>query len=164
MSNKQYEIVTKNGYRAVGMKWDGPWSDSQQLKNVIQTMSERVEELNHAVNPTMQLGLSYHYRPDGFTHYSMYEVTEEQSIPKDMIELHIPELTYFVTRHEKGENIGESYNKISRWLVESEYQAYTEPNVTYYEDTLPIKHERYPHDRDENDPHFEIWIPIVNKL
>lgn len=28
----------------------------------------------------------------------------------------------------------------------------------------PIKHEHYPVDRDPNDPHFDIYIPIVKKI
>ncbi|UTR10306.1 GyrI-like domain-containing protein [Evansella sp. LMS18] len=163
MANTTFEIVKKKPYRAVGLKWDGPWSDIQQLKQVIQTMSERAGELEGRVEPNMQLGLSYHERPDGFTHYSAYEVTEEQPVPEGMIEKYIPELTYFVTNHEKGADIGETYYKISRWLLESEYKAYTEPNVVYFEDALPIKHEKYPHDRDLQNPHFEIWIPVVKK-
>lgn len=163
MENNYFLIVKMKAYRAIGMMWDGPWSEIQQLKKMIHTMSERVGELTHLVEPNIQLGLSYHYRPDGFTHYSMYEVTEEQSIPANMIELRVPELTYFVTKHEKGEDIGGTYYKISRWLMDSNYKAYKESNVNYFEDVLPIKHEKYPHDRDLQDPHFEIWIPIIEK-
>lgn len=61
MSNTSYKIVKRDAYRAVGMKWEGPWSEILQLKHVIETMSERVEELTYAVEPNIQLGLSYHY-------------------------------------------------------------------------------------------------------
>lgn len=159
----KYDIVSTKAYRAVGMKWDGPWSEIHGLKNVVQTMTDRVDELSHAVEPNMQLGLSYHYRPDGFTHYSMFEASEEQEVPEDMIEINVPALTYFVTKHEKGMEIGNTYYKISRWLKGSDYQAFKERNVTYYDEELPIKHEKYPLDQELNDPHFEICIPIVKK-
>ncbi|CAG9622557.1 GyrI-like domain-containing protein [Sutcliffiella rhizosphaerae] len=163
MKTKPYEIVKRSSYRAIGLKWEGPWSEIGQLKQTIQKMSERTDELQHVINPTLQLGLSYHTRPDGFAHYSMFEVTNEQEIPVGMMELYIPEFTYFVTNHQKGEDIGETYYKISRWIMDSEYMTYRETQVRYFEDILPIKHEKYPLDRDLQDPHFEIWIPITQK-
>ncbi len=158
----KYEIVKKSGYRAIGMKWDGPWSEISELKSMIQTMSERVGELTHAIDRDTQLGLSYHLRPDGFVHYSVYEVSEDQTIPEGMIEFFVPEMTYLVTIHEKGQNIGQSYEIIASFLSDSDYKPFAEKDVAYF-DNLPIKHERYPRDRDLNDPHFEILIPIVKK-
>lgn len=32
MANTTFEIVKKQSYRAIGLKWDGPWSEIQQLK------------------------------------------------------------------------------------------------------------------------------------
>ncbi|WP_096186912.1 GyrI-like domain-containing protein [Evansella halocellulosilytica] len=162
MKTFQYEIVTRPTYRAIGLKWDGPWSEISALKSTIHRVSERVSELEYAVDPNIQLGLSYHLRPDGFVHYSVYEVTEDQEIPKGMIEMRVPEMTYVVTQHEKGESIGQTYDNISLWLADSDYNAYTEPGETYF-DHLPIKHERYPIDRDQKDPHFEILIPVVKQ-
>ncbi|QFT87923.1 Bacterial transcription activator, effector binding domain [Bacillus sp. THAF10] len=162
MKLKTYEIQKKPGYRAVGLMWEGPWSEIGKLKSTIQTMNERVVELEQAVDSAMQLGLSYHTRQDGFTHYSVYEVTEEQAIPDGMVELRVPEMTYLVVSHLKGENIGNTYQSISQWLAESEYKPFVESGRTYH-DPLPIKHERYPHNRDLEDPHFEIWIPVEKK-
>ena len=36
---------------------------------MISTMNERVIEFEHLINPETLLGLSYHLRQDGFTHY-----------------------------------------------------------------------------------------------
>lgn len=155
-----YEIVTMPAYRAVGLKWNGPYSEVSSLKQVIYSMSNRVEELEYVLNPDLQLGLSYHLRPDGFVHYSVYEVTEEQQVPEGMIEIYVPEMTYLVTSHPKGENIGETYSKISSWMQDGEYEPFVETDITYY-DSLPIKHERYPANRDLEDPHFDILIPIT---
>lgn len=162
MKTFQYEIVTKPAYRAVGLKWDGPWSQIKELKHTVQKAVQRIDELTHAVDHNTQLGLSYHIRPDGFVHYSVYEVTEDQEIPNGMVEIKVPEHTYLVTQHNKGEEVGQTYHNISLWLAESDYKPYTEPGEKYY-DHLPIKHEIYPHDRDPNDPHFEIRIPVVKK-
>ena len=162
MLDIQYRIVTKPAYRAIGLKWDGAWSEISDLKRIIHTVSERLGELNHAVSPNIQLGFSYHLRPDGFVHYSAYEVSDEQKVPAGMIEIKVPEQTYIVTQHNKGENIGETYQNIITWLANSEYAPYKEPGVKYY-DELPIKHERYPADRDKEDPHFEILIPVVKR-
>jgi predicted transcriptional regulator YdeE len=160
MLSFQYNIVNLSAYRAVGLKWDGAWTEISNLKKVIHSMGERVGELQHAINPNIQLGLSYHLRPDGFVHYSVYEVNEEQEIPEGMIEIKVPEMTYLRTQHKKGENIGQTYQNISEWINESDYKAFKEPYIKYY-DELPIKHEKYSHDRDLNDPHFDILIPIV---
>lgn len=160
MISLKHEIVTKPAFRAIGLKWEGSYQEIPNLKKVIQTSSERVGELEHAVDPAAQLGLSYHTRRDGFVHYSVYEVSEEQGIPEGMIEIRVPELTYLVVQHHKGEDIGQTYYTISTCIAENNYQLYKEPGVDYY-DSLPLKFEKYPADRDLQDPHFEIMIPIV---
>lgn len=159
MQNVHYEILEIPAYRGIGLKWDGPYTEVSTLKELITSMSNRVGELDHATNPKVQLGLSYHLRPDGFVHYSVYEVSEEQQVPDGMIEIQVPAMTYLTTHHEKGQNIGQTYHNIFQWLEESDYEPFNEPNVEYY-DSLPIKHERYPDDREDNDPHFDILIPI----
>ncbi|MDN4607832.1 GyrI-like domain-containing protein [Sporosarcina highlanderae] len=163
MQDFQYKIVNIPAYRAIGLKWDGPYTEVSTLKEIIFSMSSRVNELEHAVNPKVQQGLSYHLRPDGFVHYSVYEVSEEQQIPEGMREIHVPEMTYLMIHHQKEQNIGQTYDNIFYWLKESDYEPLREPDVEYF-DRLPIKHERYPHDRDVNHPHFDILIPISKKL
>ncbi|WP_223701788.1 GyrI-like domain-containing protein [Sutcliffiella deserti] len=160
MEKLNYEIITKPAYRAIGMKWEGPYSEIKELKEVINTMSTRAGELEHAVEPEVQLGMSYHLRPDGFIHYSVFEVELKQEIPDEMEEIIVPEMQYLKVQHEKGKDFGHTYSKIYQWFKESDYIPYTEQNVEYYDD-LPIKHERYPIDRDLNDPHFEILIPVI---
>lgn len=162
MQNYRYEIVEIPGYRGMGLKWDGPYTEVSTLKELITSMSNRVGELDYAINPNVQLGLSYHLRHDGFVHYSVYEVSEEQQLPEDMVQINIPEMTYLMVHHEKDQDIGQTYDMIFQWLTESEYELYQEPDVEYY-DRLPIKHERYPVDRDVDHPHFDILIPITKR-
>ncbi|WP_252503862.1 GyrI-like domain-containing protein [Sporosarcina sp. Marseille-Q4943] len=162
MQNFHYEIVEIPAYRGIGLMWDGPYTEVSTLKKLISSMSGRVGELDYAINPKVQLGLSYHLRPDGFVHYSVYEVSGEQQLLEGMVEINVPEMTYLMVHHKKDQNIGQTYDKVYQWLKESEYEPFMEPNVEYY-DALPIKHERYPHDRDFNNPHFDILIPISKR-
>lgn len=162
MLKDNINIVTIPAYRVIGMKWEGPYSENHKLKNVIASVSERVGELEYAVNPKLQLGLSYHLREDGFVHYSGYEVTDDQTVPEGMIEFQVPEMTYLITEHEKGQNIEQSYENIYQWIQENGYVPFQEDDVRYF-DKLPIKHERYPVDRDLEDPYFDILIPITKQ-
>ncbi len=163
MQHFRYEIVEIPAYRGMGIKWNGAYTEINSLKEFITTMSSRVGELEYAINPKVQLGLSYHLRPDGFVHYSVYEVSEEQQLPEGMVEINVPKRTYLMIHHEKDQDIGQTYDKIFQWLKESDYEPFRESNVEYY-DRLPIKHERYPNDRDVNNPHFDILIPISKRL
>ncbi|WP_246944864.1 GyrI-like domain-containing protein [Bacillus pinisoli] len=159
-----YEIVTLPSYRAVGLKWAGTFDEIvPHLKHVIRQMEERVEELQHKINPDVQLGLSYHVIENGFTHYAVYEVSEEQEIPDGMTEIRVPEWQYVKTTHKKGEDVQKTYTDLHLWLSNSDYTAFREAGVDYYDPYMPIKHEHYPVDSDPNDPHFDIYIPIVKK-
>lgn len=162
MNQLNYEIVSKKAYRTIGMKWEGSWKDITNLKGMIVTMSKRVSELSGAKDPTHQLGLSYHLKNGGFTHYSVYEVDDKQTVPEGMIEFIVPESLYLHVSHPKGKSIGETYHDIFEWILKSEYQLKLEPNVKYY-DPLPIKHEVYMSGRDLNNPYFEIYIPIEKR-
>lgn len=158
------EIISLPAYRAVGLKWEGTFSEVvPNLKNVIRQMGERANELEYKVNPTIQLGLSYHVIENGFAHYAVYEVSNEQVIPDGMIEIKVPELMYAKTTHNKGEDIQKTYTDLHQWLFDSEYTAYREVGVEYYDPYMPLKHEYYPINQDPSDPHFDIYIPIVKK-
>jgi predicted transcriptional regulator YdeE len=159
-----YEIITLAAYRTVGLKWEGTFSEIvPNLKNVIQHVEDRADELEHKVNPNVQLGLSYHVIENGFAHYAVYEVSEEQEIPDGMIEIRVPEWTYLKTTHNKGEDIQKTYTDLHQWLFDSDYTAFREAGVDYYDPYMPIKHEHYSVDRDPNIPHFDIYIPIVKR-
>ncbi|WP_082234905.1 GyrI-like domain-containing protein [Halobacillus massiliensis] len=160
MGVDKYQIVERPGYRAVGLKWEGAYSHVHTLKEVIAEVNERVKEFSSPVDPAIQLGLSYHLRPDGFSHYSVYEVPENEPVPEGMIEIYVPAMTCLMTSHEKGENIGLTYEEIYDWLKNNHYVPFEEQGTAYY-DKLPIKHERYPADRDLSDPHFDILIPVT---
>lgn len=75
------------------------------------------------VHPDVQLGLSYNVIDNGFVHYGIYEVGEEQEVPKGMIEIREPEWTYVMTTHSKGEGVEKTYTDLHQWLFDSEYTA-----------------------------------------
>lgn len=154
------EIVTIPSYRAMGLKWEGAYAEVPQLKDVIVQMGNRANELRYVKNPKTQLGLSYHLRSDGFVHYSVFEVDEQQELLPGMIEIIVPAMTYLLVKHPKGKDIGATYTQIYQWFKERDYQPFKEESIEYFDD-LPIKHERYPVDRDLENPHFDILIPIV---
>lgn len=159
-----YEILTLPAFRAVGLKWEGTFSNiTPDLKRVIQKSEDRAGELTYKLNPGVQLGLSYHVVQNGFVHYAVYEVSEEQEIPDEMIEIRVPEWTYVKTTHNKGQNVQKTYSDLHDWLFNSDYTAFREAGIEYYDPYMPIKHEYYPLDRDPNDPHFDIYIPIMKK-
>ena len=159
-----YEILTLPAFRAVGLKWAGTFSEIvPNLKNVIQQSEERADEIEYKVNPSVQLGLSYHVVENGFAHYAVYEVSDEQEIPEGMVEIKVPEWTYVKTVHNKGKDIQKTYTDLHQWLFDSDYTTFREVGVDYYDPYMPIKHEYYPVDRDPNDPHFDIYIPVVKK-
>lgn len=158
------KIITLPAFRAIGLKWEGTFSEIvPDLKTVIEEARDRADELEGRVNPDVQLGLSYHVIEDGFAHYAVYEVTEEQEIPDGMIEIRVPEWTYVMTAHHKGEDVQKTYTDLHQWLFDSDWTAFREAGVNYYDPYMPIKHEYYPADQDSVDPHFDIYIPVVRK-
>lgn len=158
MNNFVYEIKQLPAFRAMGLKCDVPFTEIETITDVIQSSIRRVDEFEYAVNKDVRLGLSYHLRPDGFVYYSAYEVSDEQQVLEDMVEINVPEMTYLVTKHTGG-SIEETYGRIMDWINGSDYIPFKEQGVKYY-DELPIKHEIHPSDSVTSDPHFDILIPI----
>lgn len=158
-----FHIRTLPGYLLIGLKWEGPYTQVNELKHTIKNMHKRSTELKDIIDSQKKLGLSYHTRPDGFVHYSGFQVKENTEIPLGMIDIYIPELTYLITLHQAGDDIGKTYMKIYHWLKDCAYIPYTEPNIEYYDD-LPIKHEVYPVHQDLDQPHFNIMIPITRQI
>lgn len=157
VSKLAYRIKTLPSYRAIGLKEDILYEKIEQISDVIEESIKKADELDSFVNSNERLGLSYHDRPDGFTYYSMYEVTGKQVKPSNMVERIIPEMTYVIVRHHlNDERIEKIYKQIDNWLEKSDYEPYFETDREYY-DSLPIKHEVYYSDKDL----IEIRIPIT---
>lgn len=151
----KFEVKTIPRYRAMGLKCDVSFTDFERIKDTVESSINRLNEFDYVVNPETRLGLSYHLRSDGFTHYSVFKVTDEQPLLDGMVEINVPEMTYLITEH-TGDNIESTYHNILKWIEESEYTPYKEQGVEYFDD-LPIKHESFI----EGSTNFEIRIPIT---
>ena len=157
-----YELIKLSGYRAIGLKWEGKYSEIEPgLKNVIQQMEERAHELDFRVSPSVRLGLSYHVIEDGFVYYAVYEVSDKQEIPDGMVEILVPELTYLKTTHKSGGDIQDTYLELGKWIQINNYTPFKQPGVTYYDKYMPIKHEYYAIDSNKEYIQYDIYIPIL---
>lgn len=127
-----YKIIALPTFRAIGLKWEGTFSEIvPDLKNIIQKVKDRANELENKVHPDVQLGLSYHVIENGFTHYAVYKVSDEQETLEGMIEIRVPEWTYVKTTHRKGENVQKTYADLHQWLFDGKYTALREAGVDY---------------------------------
>lgn len=151
-------------FRAIGLKWEGTFSEIvPDLKHKIQKVENHADELKNKAHPDIQLGLSYDVIENGFAHYAVYEVSDEQEIPEGVIGIRVPEWTYVKTAHLKGENVQKTFADLQQWLFDSKYTALRKAGVDYYDPYMSIKHEYYPFDQDPDNPHFDIYIPVVKK-
>lgn len=153
-------IVSKNGFQAVGLKWEGTFEEAWagEIRNVHAEMQQRLQEIAHVTNPEILLGLSYQAKPGrkGFIHYAVVEVEQVAETPTNMINISVPPLTYAQCNHRKGQRIDRSYQHIYAWI---ERQGYTEADsdLTHVE-LYPMNQDPY-----TDEPEFTIMIPVRKK-
>ncbi|MGR9049580.1 GyrI-like domain-containing protein [Halobacillus faecis] len=150
-------IVALPAFKVRGRKWEGSYEQVPVLKEVIKKVETEIVEIN-PVDPNYQWGLSVHTIENGFVHFSGFEVEGARSLGA-YEEMNVPHHTYLNVHHPKGREIGETYASIYQWFREGNAKPYLDPETNYY-DGLPLKFEKYPVDRDFDDPHFDIYIPI----
>lgn len=155
-----FNLVNLPKTRTIGMRWEGTWKEINSLRRVIRKMAQRVDELDGALSPKEHIGLSYHDKNNGFVHYSVFAVDENQTVPEGMIEWMIPESFYVHVTHPKNESIGNTYNALYEWILKSKYQLKLASDIKYY-DPLPIKYEIYERGLPISRSKTEIYIPIV---
>ncbi|RDY69089.1 transcriptional regulator [Halobacillus trueperi] len=153
----EVNIVALPAFKVRGRKWEGSYEQIPGLKEVIKKVGSEKEEIK-PVDPDYQWGLSFHTIENGFVHFSGFEVENEKS-HAEYEEMNVPHHTYMNVHHPKGREIGETYASIYQWFQDGNAKPYLESDTEYY-DGLPLKFEKYPVDRDFDDPHFEIYIPI----
>lgn len=157
---KGYSVITKEGFTAVGFKWEGTFADAAEggIRRIQAELRERLNEVAGIVEPDALLGLSYHTEdnPGRFTHYACVEVTDTAKIPEGMVSVAVPSLRYAKTVHHSGESVEESYNGVYRWIQESDFTA-ASADLTHFE--------QYPMDHDpfSEVPTFIIMIPLISK-
>ncbi len=164
MNPYEIQIVEKPAYHAVGMKWKGTFQEAGEggVRKTINLMKGRMDEILQITHPDILLGLSYHDIPGGFSHYSVFEVSKVNQIPEGMISKTVPSFTYLRVKHHSKQSINQTYRNIAAWLKNSDYVSYRDPNIIYYDDFLPIKHEAYNLENiDSNDHEYDIMIPVV---
>ncbi|MBB6454052.1 putative transcriptional regulator YdeE [Salirhabdus euzebyi] len=151
-------VVNKEAFKAVGLKWEGTFEEAGagEIRKVHAQMQERLNEIQHVVNPETLLGLSYHARPDGkgFTHYAVVEVEKIEEVPTNMVSLSVPTLSYAKCGHKKGQDISQSYNNIYAWIASQGYKENNVDHLTHFE-KYPMKQDPY-----TEEPEFEILIPV----
>lgn len=151
------QIVSLPPFKIRGRKWQGKYSEVGQLKEVIHRV-EGEKDFLEPIKPKEQWGLSFHLIEEGFVHYSGFEVEDESKVGEYQ-EITIPSHTYVSVHHPKGRDVGETYQDIYQWFRDWKYEPYLEQDTKYF-DGLPLKFEKYPVDRDWEDPHFDIYIPL----
>ena len=119
-------------------------------------MNRRMNEVDHVIQSENLIGLSYNAQSgnERFTHYSVVEVLKISNIPEGMVAISIPETTFVRTKHQKGQDIQASYQKIYQWIAEKGYVALTE-GLTHLE-IYPAHQDSY-----SDDLQFTIMIPIT---
>ncbi|RUT33396.1 AraC family transcriptional regulator [Paenibacillus zeisoli] len=149
-------IVEKPAFQAVGMEWKGTFAEAGAggIRQVIQQMHERKQDIQHVSDPETLLGLSYHVTEGGFTHYSVLQVSAVHEIPEGMVSVSVPALSYARLEHRKRQDIDKSYEHIFAWIEEQGYKK-APGDLTHCEE-YPVGQDPY-----TGDPEFNILIPIL---
>jgi predicted transcriptional regulator YdeE len=148
-------IVNIPAFQAIGLKWQGTFEQAAagEIKELMKDFQSRSHEIKEKTHSDLLLGLSYFDYPDGFTLYSAFQVEQTAFIPIGMHSIAVPELTYAVCRHHKGDNINETYRQLFAWIDQQGYLHHKE-SIAHYEE--------YPAFQDPFDPEpeFSILLPI----
>lgn len=165
METAEVRIVKKPSFQVTCLKWEGGFRQAAKgrIRDTIKEFIDRGEEVKNPKDTSRMWGLSYHTMPDGFTHYTGYEVEGEAELPDGMEAVIVPEYTYAVYPHRKGQDIGSSYAHLSHWIEENGYEPYKEEDLPDY-DPLPMKFELYNYENILSQvPEFDIYIPVTKK-
>ncbi|TDF94473.1 GyrI-like domain-containing protein [Paenibacillus piri] len=148
-------LVTKRSFQAVGIRWEGTFAEAAagDIQAVHAEVKNRLHEIKHVPDPELLLGLSHHLAEGRFTHDAVLEVSRVEEVPEGMIAVTIPELTYAMYEHKRGQNIDASYKNIYAWIKEQGLELHKGP-VTHFEQ-YPMSNTLY-----MEEPAFTIMIPV----
>lgn len=157
-SNETNVIVHMPSFKAIGLKWSGSFAEAGagDIKHVHAQFRDRIDEIPHPLEADKLLGLSYHAHPgaEGFTHYITMKVDSQVTeAPPGMHLLEVPALLYAKCEHRKGQNIGQSYQNLYKWIEEQGLRA-SQGDLTHVE-LYPRAQQPY-----DPDPEFTILIPV----
>lgn len=148
-------IVKREGFRALGLKWQGTFDEASQggIQKLFHDLREVSDGIEYRTDPEMVKGLSYHNLTGGFTYYLCQEVREIEEIRYGLEIIEVPAYTYAVLEHE-GSEILASYDVLYKWIEERGCQL----------NQQILQHlEEYPADYDphEDEPKLTIHIPVA---
>ncbi len=151
-------VVAKEGFRAVGLKWEGTFAEAGAggIRRIHEKLRARMKEIPEPVSTTHFYGLSYHAYPggEGFTHYAVIETTDGTGyVPEGMVAVEVPTLNYAKCEHAKGGSIDTSYRNIYKWIEDRGYSVF-QGELTHFE-IYSLSRDPY-----DPDPEFTIMIPI----
>ncbi|MFC4598262.1 GyrI-like domain-containing protein [Cohnella hongkongensis] len=151
-------VVTKEGYRAIGLKWEGTFAEAGagEIRRVHEKLRKRLDEIPRPASLSYFYGLSYHANPDsaGFVHYAVVETKDDTGfVPEGMVAIEVPTLSYAKCEHVKGRNIDKSYRNVYEW-IERQGHALFRGDLTHCE-IYSLSRDPY-----DPDPEFTIMIPI----
>ncbi|SDY03884.1 Predicted transcriptional regulator YdeE, contains AraC-type DNA-binding domain [Evansella caseinilytica] len=117
-------FVTKEAFTAVGIKWTGTFSAAFEgvIRKEINAFRERMNEIEHVVNPETLLGITTKFTEDGFTYYICLEVSNAEAVPEGMSAITVPAKLYAVCSHEKGQSVDATYDNIATWYQSQGYE------------------------------------------
>jgi predicted transcriptional regulator YdeE len=148
------KIVRKEGFKALGMKWQGTFEEAskggiQKLFPELKAVSDGIE---NKAEPGIAIGLSYHNLTGGLTYYLCHEVSEIGEIRYGLEIVEVPPYTFAVLEHQ-GPEIMESYQLLYSWIEEQGYSL----------DQQILEHlEEYSaeYDPQQGDLKLNIYIPV----
>ncbi len=152
-------IVSKESMNLIGVDWSGPYTQ-REIPELWKVFVERVGEIGGRINQSEYVCPS-HGRKTDFTYYITVQVASLEAIPAGMKGIIIPAQTYVkITHRGPMEQVGETYDRLFRWMAESGYQPNRE------ELWLEVYDDRYRSaiddpNRAENE--YEIYMPVQQK-
>ncbi|WP_168413085.1 GyrI-like domain-containing protein [Bacillus salacetis] len=113
-------IVEKEGFKALGFKWQGTFDEASQggIQKLFPELQAVTEGIENKVNPGIVIGVSYHNLTGGLTYYLCSEVSEIEEIRYGLEIVEVPAYTYAVLEHE-GPDVMASYQRLYSWIEEN---------------------------------------------
>ncbi len=151
-------VVKKEGYRAIGLKWEGTFAEAGAggIRRIHEKLRARLREIPEPVTLAHFYGLSYHANPGnaGFVHYAVVETTDDTGyVPGGMVAVEVPTLSYAKCEHARGQSIDKSYRNIYEWIEQQGYSV-SRGELTHCE-LYSLSRDSY-----DPDPEFTIMIPV----
>lgn len=121
----KFNLVTKDKFHVVGVKWQGTFQDADQgeIRKLMMAFKERIQDIPNVADADTIFGVTEDVTNEGFTYYVTVETKGiPDSVPQDMTHLTIGKHTYAVCQHRKGMNIEQTYEDLAKWYTAQGYE------------------------------------------